>query len=44
MGQNTRKSDFFCMISTTKTRTGVGGMACFIYNNTLQVRFWKSET
>ena len=30
MEQNTRKSDFFCMISTTLTKTRDAGAGCFI--------------
>ena len=43
MGQNTRKSDFFCMILTTLTKTGGGGTGCFIYSKTLLVSFGKIE-
>ena len=30
MGQNTGKSDFFCIISTILTKNGGGGAGCFI--------------
>ena len=30
MGQKTRKSHIFCMISTTLTKNGGGGAECFI--------------
>ena len=39
MEQNTRKSDFFCMISTTLTKTGMQARAALFYSNTLQVGF-----
>ena len=40
MRQSTGKSDFFSMISTTKS--GSGG--ALLYSRTLQVSFWNIET
>ena len=42
--QNTGKFDFFCIISTTLTKTGGGGQFALFYWKTLQVSFWKIRT
>ena len=44
IGQNTGKSDFFCM-TLRKTRAGVGGGGgVLFYSKTVQVSFWNMET